>query len=102
MRLIDYCWIVLLVAAPVAAVSEASAAGKDPKVRQVVARGLEWLANSQSRLGHWTADRGQYPTAMTGLAGIALMCEGIFGKRWISQRVRCPFGNFRLPFFTVL
>ena len=76
MRLIDYCWMVLVVAAPVAAVSEASAAGKDPKVSQVVARGLEWLANSQSRLGHWTADHNQYPTAMTGLAGIALMCEG--------------------------
>ena len=76
MRLIDYGWMVLLVAAPVAAVSEASGAGKDPKVPQVVARGLEWLGNRQSRLGHWTADRSQYPTAMTGLAGIALMCEG--------------------------
>ena len=49
---------------------------KDPKVQQVVQRGLDWLAKNQSRAGHWTANNGQYPTAMTGLAGLALLCEG--------------------------
>ncbi len=49
---------------------------KDPKVQQVVQRGLDWLAKNQSRVGHWTANNGQYPTAMTGLAGLAMLCEG--------------------------
>ena len=29
---------------------------KDPRVEHVVSRGLEWVANTQSRLGSWTAD----------------------------------------------
>ncbi len=47
----------------------------NPKVRKSAERGLEWVAKTQSRLGHWTAT-GQYPTAMTALAGTALLCEG--------------------------
>ena len=53
-----------------------AAHAKDPKVRAVVHRGLEWVANSQSRLGHWTANDGRYGTAMTALAGMALLAEG--------------------------
>ena len=34
------------------------------------------MANTQSRLGHWTANNGQYPTAMTALAGLAMLAEG--------------------------
>jgi hypothetical protein len=49
---------------------------QDPKVRAAVHRGLEWVANSQSRLGHWTANDGRYATAMTALAGMALLAEG--------------------------
>jgi hypothetical protein len=45
-------------------------------VRRAVERGLDWLASHQSRLGHWTAADGHYPTAMTGMAGVALLCEG--------------------------
>jgi len=45
-------------------------------VRQVTERGLEWLASRQSRLGHWSANNGRYPTAMTAMAGTALLCEG--------------------------
>ena len=48
----------------------------DPKVRSAVHRGLDWIANSQSRLGHWTANDGRYGTAMTALAGMALLAEG--------------------------
>jgi len=48
----------------------------DADVERVVGRGLEWLAANQSRLGHWTASESKYPTAMTALAGIALLCEG--------------------------
>jgi hypothetical protein len=54
----------------------APAADTDPQVERTVNRGLEWLASHQSRIGHWTAMNGQYPTAMTGMAGIALLCEG--------------------------
>ena len=54
----------------------AQAAAKDPKVARATARGLEWLASRQTRLGHWTANGGRYPTAMTALSGVALLCEG--------------------------
>ena len=68
-----------LVVAVVAAVvwpNVASAAVRDADVDRAIARGLEWLANHQSRLGHWTANNNQYPTAMTALAGIAMLSEG--------------------------
>ena len=45
-------------------------------VDRSVSRGLDWLASQQSRIGHWEANDGRYPTAMTALAGIALLCEG--------------------------
>lgn len=48
----------------------------DPKVRAAIHRGLDWIANSQSRLGHWSANDGRYSTAMTALAGMALLAEG--------------------------
>jgi hypothetical protein len=46
------------------------------EVDRTVNRGLEWLARSQSRLGNWSGNGGRYPTAMTGLAGMALLGEG--------------------------
>jgi squalene cyclase len=48
----------------------------DPKVRAAIHRGLDWIANSQSRLGHWSANEGRYSTAMTALSGMALLAEG--------------------------
>ena len=42
---------------------------------RVVSKGLEWLAASQSRSGHWDVG-GMYPSAMTGMAGIAMLAEG--------------------------
>lgn len=48
----------------------------DPEVRRTVDQGLEWLASQQSRLGHWSANSDRYPTAMTAMAGVALLCEG--------------------------
>ncbi len=57
-----------------------SAIGAGPKeadVRKAVERGLDWLARNQSRVGHWQASQGgRYPTAMTALAGTALLAEG--------------------------
>lgn len=51
----------------------ASAVGVDAE--RVTNGGLRWLASAQSRLGSWDA-RGRYPTAMTALAGLALLAEG--------------------------
>ena len=42
---------------------------------RAVAKGLDWLATEQSKRGHWDAN-GAYPSAMTGMAGIALLAEG--------------------------
>ena len=44
----------------------------DPKTQKVVTKGLDWIANSQTRLGNWNANDSRYPTAMTALAGMAL------------------------------
>lgn len=50
-------------------------AASDPRTRKVVGEGLDWLAYQQHKLGHWTA-QGRYPTAMTALSGLAMLCEG--------------------------
>ena len=47
----------------------------DEELNRAVTKGLEWLASCQSRRGHWDAE-GMYPSAMTGMAGIALLAEG--------------------------
>src|SRR4051812_48841355 len=47
------------------------------KYKPTINKGLEWLAKSQNqRTGHWEGTNGQYPVAMTGLAGMALLAEG--------------------------
>ena len=68
--------IVLTLALFALATGEARAAHRDPKVDKLVSRGLDWIASTQSRLGHWSANEGRYPTAMTALAGVALLSEG--------------------------
>ena len=47
----------------------------DEDWERTITRGLDWLANNQSRRGSWDSD-GRYPSAMTGMAGIALLAEG--------------------------
>jgi len=47
-----------------------------PETADVVADGLEWLAARQSRRGSWSANEGRYPTAITAIAGTALLMEG--------------------------
>jgi hypothetical protein len=44
--------------------------------RAAVAKGLDWVAKNQQRDGHWEANGGQYPSAMTGLGGMVLLMEG--------------------------
>jgi hypothetical protein len=57
-----------------AGIGPASAARRDPTWEKAIDRGLQWVARTQSSLGHWTV--GMYPTAMTALAGTALICSG--------------------------
>src|SRR5437773_2460143 len=47
-----------------------------PKYREVINKGLEYLARVQNRDGHWDANGGTYPTTMTAMAGMALLMEG--------------------------
>ena len=54
----------------------AQAAKKDPKWEASIEKGLKWVAKSQSSIGHWTATPAGYPTAMTALAGTALISSG--------------------------
>ena len=67
-----FLWTLSFVASPGRAVKAAD----NDKVTRVVDGGCAWVANTQSRLGNWTANNGQYPTAMTALAGMALLAEG--------------------------
>ena len=46
------------------------------KYRDVVAKGLDWVAKGQHRDGHWDANGGQYPSTMTSLGGMVLLMEG--------------------------
>jgi hypothetical protein len=43
---------------------------------KVVNGGCDWIAKTQSRSGSWNASQQSYPTAMTALAGMALICHG--------------------------
>jgi hypothetical protein len=46
------------------------------KYRKTVEKGLDWLAKQQQENGSWTVQGGQYPIAITALAGMALLMEG--------------------------
>ena len=62
----------ILVAAPISIRAEAPV-----DVQDTIKKGLEWLAKNQSKNeGCWEATGGQYPTTMTGLAGMCFLMEG--------------------------
>jgi hypothetical protein len=46
------------------------------KYKAHIRKGLEWIAKSQQKDGHWAANGDAHPVAMTGLAGLALLMEG--------------------------
>ena len=46
------------------------------KYKDTIRNGLEWVAKTQQRDGHWDANGGQYPTTMTSLAAMTLLMEG--------------------------
>ncbi|MDC0935032.1 terpene cyclase/mutase family protein [Pirellulales bacterium] len=72
------CIALVAAIAAIGVVGASPAAGGqvDPEVTEIIDKGLDWLAFQQHKLGHWTAQHGRYPTAMTALAGMALLCEG--------------------------
>ncbi len=59
---------------PGIAASPAVAQQSNPSWSKTIDRGLRWLADNQSPRGRWTAQT--YPTAMTALAGTALLASG--------------------------
>lgn len=64
--------MIVALAAPLAS-GETS---EDARVRRAIDLGLEYLDGAQARDGHWSADGGMYPTAMTALAGMAFLLDG--------------------------
>ena len=64
----------IVLALPARAWSEEKVNDRD--IDRTISRGLDWLASRQSRLGHWTAPNGMFPTAITALSATALLSEG--------------------------
>jgi len=47
-----------------------------PRYRDVIQKGLEYVAKQQHRDGHWEGNGGGYPTTITSLCGMTLLMEG--------------------------
>src|SRR5437870_36006 len=45
------------------------------KYQQAANKGLDWLKKQQHKDGSWSHG-GQNPISMTGMAGLAMLCEG--------------------------
>ena len=76
MRIGRIALTVLLSAVWLGATGDSVGSEKSPDLQRAVSRGLEWLARHQSRLGRWTGNGERYPTAMTAMAGVTLLCDG--------------------------
>ncbi len=74
------CRFLLLIASAglMATVHASPAAAEElpPKLQKATEKALDWLARQQHRDGHWEASGGQFASAMTGIAGMALLMEG--------------------------
>src|SRR6267143_485466 len=46
------------------------------KYKEHIKKGLDYLAKTQQKDGHWAANGDHHPVAMTGLAGLAMLMEG--------------------------
>lgn len=64
-----------------AALTPMLAADEDDRTKKAVNAGLTWLVKQQQKDGRWTAQGEQYPTAMTAIAGVALVAEGSTPKK---------------------
>ena len=69
-------WLVIILLLGGSVPSEVRAEDVPAKYKDVARKGLDYLAKTQNRDGHWEANGGQYPMAMTGLAGMAMLMEG--------------------------
>ena len=70
--------------------------GVDAEIEGAIQRGLGFLVRSQNRDGSWRSEggRGEYPCAMTGLAGIAILASGSTptrGRHWRAVRRSVEF-----------
>jgi len=68
--------IMVVLAAGATVLPAAGSRGAAVEVDEAITGGLDWLVATQSRRGSWAANEGRYPTAMTALAGTALLLEG--------------------------
>src|SRR5262245_32304906 len=62
-----FCLLAVLITGGAARAEELPA-----RYREVVRKGLEYLAKQQHRDGHWEGNGGHYPTSMTALSGMAM------------------------------
>jgi hypothetical protein len=58
------------------AVPQLRADDLEKQYQDCIEKGLQYLAKTQQKDGHWEANGSQYPTTMTALAGMALLMEG--------------------------
>jgi hypothetical protein len=69
-------WCMLAAGFFVAPAPKAQGQVEESERKLAVQNGLDWLASRQSNRGSWQGGDNAYPTAMTALAGIALLSEG--------------------------
>ena len=74
--MLRFCLYFFAVCAIVFFLPELHGQVSDEDQNRVITKGLDWLAANQTRRGNWDAGNGMYPSAMTGMAGIALLSEG--------------------------
>ena len=68
--------VVALLLVSTACLPSMAVGADEERVDTVVRQGLDWLVATQSRRGSWSANESRYPTAITALAGTALLMEG--------------------------
>jgi len=96
------CAVLALVPAPVEGADAQAAEDKDKikdkEIEDAVKKGLEYLKKIQLKDGHWEANGGQYPTTMTGMAGMAFLMEGSTLKEGkYSDEITKAVGWFTAP-----
>lgn len=69
-------WPLLTVFVALLLAPAARAEDLPPKYQEVVNKGLEYLAKQQHRTGFWEGNGGQYPIALTAMAGMCFLMEG--------------------------
>ena len=70
-----FCLYIAVIFAVVHCLENIYSQYSEDDLNRCITKGLDWLANNQSRRGNWDAS-GMYPSAMTGMAGVALLSEG--------------------------